>query len=128
MKSRDGLDPATRTFQALRIYVNGELDDLERGLNAAEQLLLPGGRLAVVSFHSLEDRKIKALLKSRSENRSRPSRHLPERLEDNYPSTFKIIERGGIKPSQIEIVKNPRARSARLRIAERTSVLARFAA
>jgi 16S rRNA (cytosine1402-N4)-methyltransferase len=120
-KSKDGIDPATRTFQALRIYVNDELGELARGLGAAEQLLSPGGRLAVVSFHSLEDRKVKEFLLARSGQGPRPSRHLPEHGEAGRSPSFNLLRRGVIKAGADEIQINPRARSARLRAAERTS-------
>jgi 16S rRNA (cytosine1402-N4)-methyltransferase len=120
-KSKDGIDPATRTFQALRIYVNDELGELSRGLAAAEQLLSPGGRLAVVSFHSLEDRKVKKFLLSRSGQEPRPSRHLPEAVNSERAPSFSLLKRGIIKPRKEETDNNPRARSARLRAAERTS-------
>ena len=120
-KSKDGIDPATRTFQALRIYVNDELGELSRGLAAAEQLLSPGGRLAVVSFHSLEDRKVKKFLLSRSGQGPRPSRHLPEAVNSERAPSFSLLKRGIIKPRKEETDNNPRARSARLRAAERTS-------
>jgi 16S rRNA (cytosine1402-N4)-methyltransferase len=119
-KSKDGIDPATRTFQALRIYVNDELGELERGLLAAEQLLTPGGRLAVVSFHSLEDRRVKIFLRDRTGNAPRPSRHLPDTGNMAIP-TFKVTKRSGFKASDTEIKLNPRSRSARLRVAERTA-------
>jgi 16S rRNA (cytosine1402-N4)-methyltransferase len=114
-----GLDPATRTFQALRIAVNDELGELDRGLAAAERLLAPGGRLAVVSFHSLEDRRVKEFLRWRSETAPRPSRHEPT-AETAAPS-FRLLHRRAIKPSAEEVAHNPRARSARLRAAERTA-------
>ena len=119
-KSKDGLHPATRTFQALRIYINRELDELEKGLYAAEQLLLPGGRLAIVSFHSLEDRRIKTHFRARSDLRERPSRHHPIPGNDFYPSSFEIISKRPIRPSKEELLKNSRAGSAKLRVAERT--------
>lgn len=119
-KSKDGIDPATRTFQALRIYVNDELGELERGLVAAERLLVPGGRLAVVSFHSLEDRRVKMFLRDRSGDAPRPSRHMPDTGAVRVP-TFKITKKSGFKASSEEVAMNPRARSARLRVAERTS-------
>ncbi|MBC8270295.1 MAG: 16S rRNA (cytosine(1402)-N(4))-methyltransferase RsmH [Rhodospirillaceae bacterium] len=119
-KSKDGIDPATRTFQALRIYVNDELGELDRGLQAAEQLLSPGGRLAVVSFHSLEDRRVKEFLLTRSGQGPRPSRHLPDDGEGDREPSFTLIRRGIIKPGRAETDINPRARSARLRAAERT--------
>ncbi len=120
-RSQDGIDPATRTFQALRIYVNDELGELERGLLSAEQLLRPGGILAVVSFHSLEDRIVKTFLRARSGSALRPSRHTPASLGASFAAaTFKPLSRRPIAPSESEIANNPRARSARLRIAERT--------
>lgn len=120
-RSGDGIDPATRTFQALRIYVNDELGELETGLAAAEQLLAPGGRLAVVSFHSLEDRRVKRFFQTRSGSAPRPSRHEPEALDGQSKPTFKLLKRGAARPKTSEIDGNPRARSARLRWAERTS-------
>lgn len=119
-KSKDGIDPATRTFQALRIYVNDELGELSRGLEAAERLLSPGGRLAVVSFHSLEDRKVKEFLLSRSGQGPRPSRHLPDAVGATREPSFRLLKKGVIKPGADETDINPRARSARLRAAERT--------
>ncbi|OJX71808.1 MAG: 16S rRNA (cytosine(1402)-N(4))-methyltransferase [Magnetospirillum sp. 64-120] len=119
-KSGDGIDPATRTFQALRIHVNDELGELERGLEAAERLLAPGGRLAVVTFHSLEDRVVKSFLKKRSGDMPAPSRHLPSAHVGPAP-TFKLISRKAIAPSEAETRANPRARSAKLRAALRTS-------
>ena len=117
---RPRIDPATRTFQALRIYVNDELGELERGLHAAERLLAPSGRLAVVAFHSLEDRVVKAFLRERGRARPRGSRHLPESGEDRRNPTFLPLHRGTCRPSRAECTTNPRARSARLRAAERT--------
>lgn len=117
-----GLDPATRTFQALRIAVNDELGQLDRGLAAAERLLMPGGRLAVVSFHSLEDARVKSFLRRRSET-ARGSRHLPPRPGGPSPS-FTLLHRRPVRPSAEEIARNPRARSARLRAAERTAAAA----
>ena len=114
-----GIDPATRTFQALRIAVNDELGELERGLEAAERLLLPGARLAVVSFHSLEDRRVKNFLRARSGNAPRGTRHLPA-ARAALPS-FRLLSRKPVAPGAAEIARNPRARSARLRAAERTS-------
>jgi 16S rRNA (cytosine1402-N4)-methyltransferase len=121
-RAHDGIDPATRTFQALRIYVNDELAELERGLRAAETLLKPGGHLAVVSFHSLEDRIVKTFLRTRSGQISRPSRHLPDSaaLLPHQP-TFRVITRRPIVPDEAEVRANPRARSARLRVAQRTA-------
>ncbi|MFQ5783286.1 MAG: 16S rRNA (cytosine(1402)-N(4))-methyltransferase RsmH [Alphaproteobacteria bacterium] len=116
----DGIDPATRTFQALRIHVNDELGEIDRGLAAAERLLLPGGRLVVVSFHSLEDRRVKRFLAARSGRVPRPSRHAPVVAEPAAPS-FRLLGRGARRPAAGEIAVNPRARSARLRAAERTA-------
>jgi 16S rRNA (cytosine1402-N4)-methyltransferase len=117
-----GLDSATRTFQALRIAVNDELGELDRGLAAAERLLMPGGRLAVVSFHSLEDARVKNFLRHRSEE-PRGSRHRPPPPGRPAPS-FLVQARRPVRPSEAEIARNPRARSARLRWAERTAAAA----
>jgi 16S rRNA (cytosine1402-N4)-methyltransferase len=119
-QSEPGQDPATRTFQALRIAVNDELGELDRGLAAAEQLLAPGGRLAVVSFHSLEDRRVKEFLRRRSDVAPRASRHRPLGAESPPPS-FNLVTRRAVKPSAAEIAHNPRARAARLRAAARTA-------
>ncbi len=115
----DGIDPATRTFQALRIAVNDELGELERGLAAAERLLAPGGRLAVVTFHSLEDRVVKSFLRDRSGEAARPSRHQPHAGRGPAP-TFTLLHRRAVRPGADEEARNPRARSARLRAATRT--------
>lgn len=115
-----GLDPATRTFQALRLAVNDELGELDRGLLAAERLLMPGGRLAVVSFHSLEDRRVKLFLRRRSETTAAVSRHRPLPGAGAAPS-FRLLWRRAQKPDAAEIARNPRARAARLRAAERTA-------
>jgi len=121
-KSRDGIDPATRTFQALRIHVNQEMAELDRGLAAAEAVLKVGGRLAVVSFHSLEDRRVKTFLRSRGEPRPRASRHLPDVAGEAAPDpTFRLLGRRPQVPGEAETAANPRARSARLRGAERTA-------
>ena len=114
------IDPATRTFQALRIRVNDELGELDRGLESAEALLVPGGRLAVVSFHSLEDRRVKEFISLRSGNAPRPSRHAPDTGEAGRAATFIQLHRRVRRPDEDEIAANPRARSARLRAAERT--------
>lgn len=114
---RPGFDPATRTFQALRLYVNDELQELEKGLTASETLLKTGGRLVVVSFHSLEDRKVKTFLKERSGSMALPSRHLPEVPKGE--STFVLKDKKSLKPQEKEMKGNPRARSARLRWAIR---------
>jgi 16S rRNA (cytosine1402-N4)-methyltransferase len=113
-----GIDPATRTFQALRIAVNDELDELDRGLAAAERLLEPGGRLAVVAFHSLEDRRVKDFLRRRSADAPKGSRHAP--ATPGPAPSFRLITRKPVASSAEEIARNPRARSARLRAAERT--------
>jgi 16S rRNA (cytosine1402-N4)-methyltransferase len=119
-KSEPGQDPATRTFQALRIAVNDELGELDRGLAAAEHLLMPGGRLVVVSFHSLEDRRVKQFLQRRSQGAPRTSRHAPSPVDAPAPS-FKLLGRRPVRPDSAEIARNPRARAARLRVAERSS-------
>lgn len=114
------IHPATRTFQALRIFVNGELQQLADGLSAAEQLLSSGGRLAVVSFHSLEDRIVKRFLTERCGKTARPSRHAPVGAAGPEAS-FIDLTRGGIVAGEREIAGNPRARSARLRGGERSA-------
>jgi 16S rRNA (cytosine1402-N4)-methyltransferase len=103
----------------LRIAVNDELGELDRGLAAAEQLLEPGGRLAVVSFHSLEDRRVKEFLRRRSDTAPRGSRHRP--IGGESPPSFTLLTRRAVKPSAAEIAHNPRARAARLRAAARTA-------
>lgn len=119
-RGKDGIDPATRTFQALRIHVNDELGELQRGLAAAEILLKPAGRLAVVSFHSLEDRIVKDFLRRRSATAANQSRHVPAANDDAPPPSFRLISKKALTPTDEEIRANPRARSAKLRIAERT--------
>lgn len=115
-KSKDGIDPATRTFQALRIAVNDELGELERALDAAEKILKPGGRLVVVSFHSLEDRMVKEVLRSKSGGVG-GSRYLPQAAVAK--PVFELISRKAIKPSEQEVAENARSRSAKLRAAIR---------
>jgi 16S rRNA (cytosine1402-N4)-methyltransferase len=112
--------PATRVFQGLRIAVNEELSELQAGLNAAERLLEPGGRLAVVTFHSLEDRIVKAFLTERAGLKPAGSRHLPPGAAGPEP-TFELLFRGAREPSEAEVAENPRARSAKLRAARRTA-------
>ena len=112
-------DPATRTFQAIRIHLNAELDELEEGLKAAERALKPGGRLAVVTFHSLEDRIVKRFFRERSGATPAGSRHRPQVADPNQP-TFERVAKP-VAPSERELAANPRARSARLRSAVRTS-------
>ncbi len=111
-------DPATRTFQAIRIHLNAELDELEQGLAAAERSLRPGGRLAVVTFHSLEDRIVKRFLKVRSGAAPAGSRHRPTMAAGPAP-TFRDVAKP-VAPGDSEVAENPRARSARLRTAVRT--------
>ena len=115
--------PATRTFQALRIAVNEELTELEEGLVAAERALVPGGRLAVVTFHSLEDRIVKAFFTERAGRTPSGSRHLPPQAAGRPPS-FSMIFNGARAPSDEEVAANPRARSAKLRAARRTEAAA----
>jgi 16S rRNA (cytosine1402-N4)-methyltransferase len=119
-------DPATRSFQAIRIHVNAELDELERGLLGAEQVLKAGGRLAVVSFHSLEDRIVKRFLREAAGATAGASRHLPVGPAGPAP-TFAHVSRA-VRPSEAETLRNPRARSATLRAAVRTAAPAREAA
>jgi 16S rRNA (cytosine1402-N4)-methyltransferase len=111
------IHPATRTFQALRLFVNDELSELANGLMAAERILKPGGRLVVVSFHSLEDRIVKQFLAARAGSRA-GSRHLPETR--GAPASFDILTKRPIGPDDSEVADNPRARSAKLRAAART--------
>ena len=110
--------PATRAFQAIRIAVNDEMGALVGGLEAAERALVPGGRLAVVAFHSIEDRIVKRFLHSRAGAAGAPNRHAPE-VATPAPS-FRLLNRGAAA-SEDEVAANPRARSARLRVAERTA-------
>ena len=116
-------DPATRSFQAIRIHVNGELDELETGLSAAERVLAAGGRLAVVTFHSLEDRIVKRFLREASGSEARASRHMPDAPASVAPVFEKVSK--AVRPSESEILRNPRARSATLRAAVRTAAPAR---
>ena len=115
---RHAIHPATRTFQALRIHVNDELGELERGLEAALKILAPRGRLAVVSFHSLEDRIVKQFLARHSDTRPRASRHAPDTGQAPR-AAFRLLTNRPQTPTADEIATNPRARSAKLRIAER---------
>jgi 16S rRNA (cytosine1402-N4)-methyltransferase len=119
VKTREpGQNPATRTFQALRIFVNAELEELEQGLSAALDLLVPGGRLVVISFHSLEDRIVKTFIAR--ESKSVFDRRAP--FAEPKPNRLKAL--GRVKPSDAEVDANPRSRSAVMRIAERTEVAA----
>ncbi len=114
--------PATRSFQAIRIAVNNEFGALIEGLEAAERALAPGGKLAVVSFHSLEDRVVKRFLQSRSGRGGNVNRYAPETRQEQ--PQFKLLSRKAISADEEELAKNPRARSARLRVAERTTASA----
>ena len=123
VRSRPGdIHPATRTFQALRIFVNDELGELVRALQAAERVLKADGRLVVVSFHSLEDRIAKSFFADRSQSRG-GSRHAPE--VKRPPPTFRTLTKRPVAADESEIERNPRARSAKLRAAERTEAPAR---
>ena len=113
-------DPATRTFQAIRIHLNEELDELKGGLEAAEEVLKPGGRLAVVTFHSLEDRLVKHFLRERSGATPAGSRHRPAVRSARPDASFEAVGKP-VRPSDAEVRVNPRARSATLRVARRTS-------
>lgn len=115
-------DPATRAFQAIRIHINRELDELAEGLAAAERVLAPGGRLAVVTFHSLEDRMVKRFLRARSGGEPQGSRHLPQAAPGRSPS-FETPARA-VRAGEAELARNPRARSATLRVARRTAAAA----
>lgn len=115
-----GRHPATRTFQALRIYVNDELGELAQGLAAAERVLQPGGRLAVVTFHSLEDAIVKRFLRLRAGRQAQGSRHLPPDAPPERQPSFRFVNPKPVAPSEEELAANPRARSARLRWAVRT--------
>ncbi len=117
-------DPATRSFQAVRIHVNAELDELEAGLAAAEVLLHEGGRMAVVAFHSLEDRIVKQFLREASGATASASRHMPQVASD-VPASFADLSKA-IRAGEAETSRNPRARSATLRAATRTASAPRF--
>jgi 16S rRNA (cytosine1402-N4)-methyltransferase len=115
---RSGIDPATRSFQALRIRVNDELGELRRALDHACRLLAPGGRLIVVSFHSLEDRIVKLFMTAVTGRAPAPSRHDPRSLAARPAPRFRLLTRRALRPSAAEVAVNPRARSARLRAIE----------
>ncbi len=119
--SKDGIDPATRSFQALRIRVNDELGEIERGLAAAASLLAGGGRLVVVSFHSLEDRIVKRFMVEASGQAPLPSRHVPGIVRP--PAGFSLLTRRAQRPTDAEARRNPRARSAKLRAMVRLEVM-----
>lgn len=114
------IHPATRVFQALRIYINDELGELYRGLCAAERLLKPGGRLVVVTFHSLEDRIAKQFLRDRAGEVEGGSRYAPAVVQSGPEASFTLPRRSVVKPSKSEESENPRSRSAKLRVAVRT--------
>ncbi len=118
---KKNLHPATRTFQALRIYVNCELDELAQGLVAAETVLGEGGHMAIVSFHSLEDRIVKRFLRLRCGKTPQGSRHAPPEASARTEPSFIEIKHRAIRPGEEETGANPRARSARLRAARRTA-------
>lgn len=111
--------PATRSFQAIRMFVNDEMGELARALAACEQMLAPGGRLAIVTFHSLEDRMVKQFLKERAGQAGGGSRYMPQVEEGPAPS-FSLTVRKAVEPSEVELAANPRARSSKLRLAVRT--------
>lgn len=116
---RSGIDPATRSFQALRIRVNDELGEIERALGQAARLLAPGGRLVVVSFHSLEDRLVKRFMSEAAGRAGAPSRHDPRSFEMRAAPSFRLLTPRALRPEPRETDANPRARSARLRAIER---------
>ncbi|MEJ1975169.1 MAG: 16S rRNA (cytosine(1402)-N(4))-methyltransferase RsmH [Acetobacteraceae bacterium] len=118
-KDGSGIDPATRSFQALRIRVNDELGQIERALTQAATLLAPGGRLVVVSFHSLEDRIVKRFMVEMTGRAPSPSRHDPRGLMDRPAADFRLLHARARRPGDAETAANPRARSARLRAIER---------
>lgn len=122
-RPHDKKDPATRAFQAIRIHVNRELDELADGLAAAERVLKPGGRLAVVTFHSLEDRMVKRFLRDRSGAAPSGSRHLPDAIDTGSVPTFEGVGKA-VRAGDAELARNPRARSATLRTARRTHAAA----
>jgi 16S rRNA (cytosine1402-N4)-methyltransferase len=122
VKTREkGKDPATRTFQAIRIFINQELADLETGLEAAFAALAPGARLVIISFHSLEDRMVKQFLAAKA-SVPQPDRRLPIRAADLPQPELRLVAR--VMPSEAEVAANPRARSAVMRVAERVGVRA----
>ncbi len=118
---KSGIDPATRSFQALRIEVNEELAEIKNGLDAATSLLVPGGRLVVVSFHSLEDRIAKRFMADVTGRAAQPSRHAPMQDHGRNQAKFRLLTKGVLLPTEAETRHNPRARSARLRAIERVA-------
>jgi 16S rRNA (cytosine1402-N4)-methyltransferase len=123
-KDGSGIDPATRSFQALRIEVNDELGEISAGLTAAADLLAPGGRLVVVSFHSLEDRLVKQFMIDAAGRAPAPSRHDPRGLNPRPVPRFRLLANRAVRPRDAEIASNPRSRSARLRALERVETTA----
>ena len=120
-RGKHTINPATKSFQAIRIYINRELEALQNALEAAERLLAPTGKLVIVSFHELEDAAVKSFLADRSGKKTGgTSRHLPQTAEDIRKPTFKLLSNKAVLPSETEVRTNPRARSAKLRAAERT--------
>ncbi len=119
-RAHERIHPATRTFQALRIFVNAELDELVKALNASEDMLQEGGRLVVVAFHSLEDRIVKRFLQSRCGHLPAQSRHMPGQIEE-LPASFILPFKGHLEANEAEIDQNPRSRSAKLRAGIRTA-------
>ena len=123
VRKKSRIDPVTRTFQALRIYINNEIQELQKSLEAAERVLKPGGQLVVVSFHSLEDRVIKDFLQSRTGKILHACRHHPEQLLSRLPMpSFRLLTKKPLRPTFEELSCNPRAHSARMRLLERTEV------
>jgi 16S rRNA (cytosine1402-N4)-methyltransferase len=122
-QDRSGIDPATRSFQALRIRVNDELGEIERALDQAASLLAPAGRLIVVSFHSLEDRIVKRFMADAAGRAPSPSRHDPRGEARRPAPRFRLLTARPLRPGATETVANPRARSARLRALERTAAV-----
>jgi 16S rRNA (cytosine1402-N4)-methyltransferase len=125
-REKSGIDPATRSFQALRIRVNDELGQIEHALEQAARLLRPGGRLVVVSFHSLEDRLVKRFMTAVTGRLPAPSRHDPRSLTVQPIAAFRLLTQKARRPSDTEVATNPRARSARLRAIERLAADAEF--
>jgi 16S rRNA (cytosine1402-N4)-methyltransferase len=124
-KDGSGIDPATRSFQALRLQVNDELGEISRGLSQAAELLGPGGRLVVVSFHSLEDRLVKQFMVEAAGRAPSPSRHDPRGLRPTASPRFRLLSARALRPGDAELARNPRARSARLRALERLEMPSR---
>ena len=124
-KDGSGIDPATRSFQALRLRVNDEMGEITRALVQAAALLAPGGRLVVVSFHSLEDRLVKRFVTDAAGRTPQPSRHDPGSMLARPDARFRLLTPRALRPGSAEVARNPRARSARLRAMQRTGAPAR---